>query len=293
MIDTGLKGKTVLVTGANNPLGIGAGIARAFAEESARVFLHYLRLEEKKSDPGRDSASDPGEGLYHHQKGLDAEQVLSDIKSLGAEAAAWEGDLSDPEVISALFEKVEQTFGIVDILVNNAAAWQADSFIPTDQPTVNKTVEMWTDHPVQITAASFEMNFLVNTKAAVLLMTEFGNHLVQAGQDWGRIINISSGGAYCFPSEASYGASKLALEGYTRSAAVELGQFGITVNSISPGPIQTGWITKEMEEGIIKETPLGRVGTPQDVADVAVFLASTQARWITGQVVQVGGGHTI
>ncbi len=91
----------------------------------------------------------------------------------------------------------------------------------------------------------------------------------------------------------SYGASKHALESYSRSAARELGQYGITVNIVSPGPIQTGYITAELEKRLLPRIPLGRVGQPADVADVVVFLASEQARWVTGQKLYVGGGHAM
>jgi 3-oxoacyl-[acyl-carrier protein] reductase len=90
-----------------------------------------------------------------------------------------------------------------------------------------------------------------------------------------------------------YGASKLALEGYTRSAAVELGPSGITVNTVSLGAVQTGWISPELEERLSAEYPLPRVGRPEDVADVIVFFASEQARWVTAQTLHVGGGHAM
>jgi len=91
--------------------------------------------------------------------------------------------------------------------------------------------------------------------------------------------------------EVSYGASKFAMESYSRAAASELGRYGITVNVVSPGPIQTGYIASELEQRLITAIPLGRVGLPEDVADVIVFLASEQARWLTGQLIFVGGGH--
>ncbi len=158
---------------------------------------------------------------------------------------------------------------------------------------VNKFVEKWTSAPRTITDGSFDRLFAVNTKAVALLMTEFAKRHIEREASWGRIINISTDGAYCFPSEISYGASKLALEGYSRSAATELGQFGITVNIISPGAVQTGWITPEMESEITSSYPLKRIGKPEDIADVVVFLASEQARWVTGQKIYVGGGHAM
>jgi len=122
-------------------------------------------------------------------------------------------------------------------------------------------------------------------------MAEFARRHIAYGASSGRIVNISTDGAHCFPSEVSYGASKAALEAYSRSAAAELGRYGITVNVASLGPIQTGWITPELEAQCVTKTPLGRIGTPEDVADVVTFLASEQARWLTGQTLFVGGGH--
>jgi len=117
-------------------------------------------------------------------------------------------------------------------------------------------------------------------------------HIDRRG-DWGRIISVSTDGASGFPSEVSYGASKHALESITRAAAVEMGPYGITANVVSLGPIQTGYIPPSAEARIIADTPLRRVGRPDDVADVVAFLASNQARWLTGQLIYVGGGHAM
>ena len=122
-------------------------------------------------------------------------------------------------------------------------------------------------------------------------MAEFARRHTRRGAEWGRIINLSTAGAHVFPSEVTYGASKLALEGYTRSASVELARFGITINTISPGPIQTGWISQDLEAHILDSIPAGRLGQPEDIADVVAFLASEEARWVTGQTIFVGGGH--
>jgi len=184
---------------------------------------------------------------------------------------------------------VEDIFGHVDILVNNAAHWEPTTFIPSED---DKFASQWLKNEIAtVTAESHDRTFAVNARATSMMMAEFARrHIARKSTD-GRIINISTDAAYCFPSEATYGASKLAMESYSRSAASELGQYGITVNIVSPGPIQTGYITSEMEEQINKDTPLRRVGYPDDVADVVVFLASQQARWLTGQKLYVGGGH--
>ena len=212
---------------------------------------------------------------------------------MGGRAESWEADLSVPENIPCIFDRAEAAFGPVDILVNNAAYWEADTFIPTSTDLVNKFVEAWTSAPEHIDASKFDRIFAVNTRAVILLMAEFAQRHVQRQASWGRIINISTDGAYCFPSEVSYGASKLATEGYTRSAAKELGQYGITVNTVSPGPVQTGWLTPEMEDLIAASNPMKRVGHPEDIANAVLFFASEQAGWITGQRLSVGGGNAM
>jgi 3-oxoacyl-[acyl-carrier protein] reductase len=293
MIDTGLKDRVIIVTGANNPYGIGAGVARAFAAQGARILLHYFRNQKPSppSEPKVNEAISPGEAFYYAQQAKPPDEALRVIHDLGAEAHAWEADLSDSTVIPALFDQAEKVLGPVEVVVNNAAYWEADTFIPSDKDLPNKLVELWTNRPDGITAGSFDRMFAVNTRAVALMIAEFARRHIARGADWGRVINVSTAGAYVFPSEISYGASKLALEGYTRSAAVELGQFGITVNAVSLGPVQTGWITPELEKEILPGIPVGRVGSPDDVADVIVFLASEQARWVTGQKIYVGGGH--
>jgi 3-oxoacyl-[acyl-carrier protein] reductase len=123
------------------------------------------------------------------------------------------------------------------------------------------------------------------------MMAEFARRHVERKQRWGRIVNVSADCSEGCPAEVSYRASKYALESYSRSAAAELGPFGITVNVVSPGPVQSGYISPEMEEELIRDIPLRRVGRPKDIADTIVFLASEQANWITGQLLCVHGGH--
>lgn len=295
MIDPKLNDKVIVVTGANNPYGIGAAVAKSFAWQGARVFLHYFRPggQDRKNDVLLRKPSSPGEAFYQAQQMKSPDEVLQAIKEIGSQGYAWEADLSDPGSIPELFNQAESVFGRVDVLVNNAAHWEADTFIPSPLALVNKAVELWTAPPGGISARSFDRLFAVNTRAVALLMAEFTRRQIERNGRWGRIINISTDGAYYFPSEISYGASKLALEGYARSAAAELGQFGITVNTVSLGPVQTGWITPELEKSILPSIPLGRIGKPEDVADVIVFLASEQARWVTGQRIYVGGGHAM
>jgi len=292
MIDPRLTNKVVLITGANNPCGIGAGTARAFAAQGAKVFLHYMRrTEESPLDGAAAEADPPGEAFYHAQQAKSADEVVAEIRRMGVAADAWEAELADASLIPSLYDHAESALGRVEVLVNNAAYWEADTFVPSGAELDNKLVELWTDPPKTVAAGSFDRLFAVNTRAPALMMAEFARRHIERGARWGRIINVSTAGAERFPSEISYGASKYALESYTRSAAVELGKFGINVNVVSLGPVQTGWITAELEREILPTIPLGRVGTPTDVADAVVFLASDQARWITGQRIYVGGGH--
>jgi 3-oxoacyl-[acyl-carrier protein] reductase len=184
---------------------------------------------------------------------------------------------------------VEETLGPVEILINNAAHSEPDDFI-----SFARSHEDWAGRiGSMVDAESHDRHFAVNSRAVALLMAEYARRHVDRGAVWGRVVNISTDGAGCFPGEVSYGASKAALESYSRSAAVELGAYGITVNIVAPGPIQTGWIPADAEASIVATIPLGRIGRPDDVADVVVFLASEQARWITGQRLFVGGGHRV
>jgi 3-oxoacyl-[acyl-carrier protein] reductase len=292
MIDPGLQNKVVLVTGANNPFGIGAAIAEAFAAQGAAIFMTYLRSRPEEFGIDAAAAAEattPGEPFYRARNAEAPDTVLGRLRAQAVRVGSAETDLADPEAIPRLFDRVEETLGPVDILINNAAHSVPDGFIP-----FAPAEEDWAGRMRAIVdASSHDRHFAVNSRAVALLMAEYARRRVIRGAAWGRIVNISTDGADCFPGEVSYGASKAALESYSRSAAMELGQFGITVNVVAPGPIQTGWIPAEAEQPIVEDIPLGRMGRPDDVADVVVFLASEQARWVTGQRLFVGGGHRV
>lgn len=291
MIDTELDGKVVLVTGANH--GIGAATARAFGAQGAKVFLQYLSFPVPNEMDGEDG-SEPGGALYHRNKAATADSVVSAIRDGGGQAESFEGDLANPAIVPEIFDRVEAAFGGVDVLVNNAAHGELDTFVPGASDVTNQLLELRTDDVVQtLTAEGHDRHFAVNSRAVALMMAEYARRHVGRGARRGRIINVSTDGAPGFPGEVSYGASKYALESYSRSAASELGQYGITVNIVSPGPIQTGYITPELEERVVAGIPMGRLGKPEDVADAIVFLASEQARWITGQLLSVGGGNSM
>jgi 3-oxoacyl-[acyl-carrier protein] reductase len=266
MIDTKLKDKTVLITGAST--GIGKATALAFAAQGAHVVIHYLG---KKLE-----VEEPFQPEYYGFRGKEgAEELAGQIQQMGVKAIIGEANLCLPESIPALFDVAEKALGGVDILVNNAAHCEMP------------------DDIFSATASNIERHFAVNTRATVLLISEFVTRHKKRGGNWGRVINLSTDAAQAFATQISYGASKAAIEAYTRSIAWEVGHLGITVNAVAPGPVQTGWMSAQLAEQVLPGIPLGRVGTPEDIADVIVFLASDQARWLTGQVIKVSGGHNL
>jgi len=267
MMDTHIKDKVVLVTGAN--FGIGAATARAFAAEGARVAIHYLDA------PPPEKWEDAYVALHVVKGRTAAEEVVNQIQQQDGRAIAISGDLSIPATIPMLFDRVEAALGPVDVLVNNAAHCE-------DPDTIFTT-----------SAGSLDRYYAVNIRGTVLLIAEFIRRYEQRQGSWGRIINLSTDAAQRFAGQIVYGATKATIEAFTRSIAIEAGPLGITVNTVAPGPVQTGWMTEDMVERQVPHIPLRRVGLPVDIADVIVFLASDQARWLTGQVIKVSGGHEL
>jgi 3-oxoacyl-[acyl-carrier protein] reductase len=264
------------------------------------VFIHYFRATATDAPAGGRSggtretgeAGEAGEAQYRAFQQQTADALVAEIRASGGRAEACDADLGDPDVAVALLDRAEATLGPVDVLVNNAAHCEQDTLLPA--AVIGDDGRAVDGFPlVTLTAASFDRRVAVNARAPALLMAELARRLLARGAGWGRIVNVSTDGARGFPTEVSYGSSKHALESLSRAAAHELGPHGITVNVVSLGPIQTGWVSPELEASISALTPLRRIGRPDDVADVIVFLASEQARWITGQVLHAGGGHTI
>lgn len=245
-----LSGKTALVTGGSR--GIGRAIVRRLAGAGAAVVFSYVR----------DSAA--------------AACVVDEGASPGR---VWpvRADVADLTQLEALFAAARTHFDEVgfdglDILVNNAG-------IVTD------------GRLGAISEADYDAVMAVNAKA-VLFATQLASPMLHDG---GRVVNVSSmTTAYATPGEAVYAASKAAVEQFTKVTAKELGARGITVNAVAPGPIDTAFlhaaVPAEAVAGVAQMTPLGRLGRPDDIAEVVAFLASPAADWVTGQCVHANGG---
>jgi 3-oxoacyl-[acyl-carrier protein] reductase len=231
--------------------GIGAGIAQELAAQGAAVVVNYSTSKQ------------------------DAENVVAGIHKAGGKAIAVGGSVAKPEDIEKLFAETKKAFGKVDILVNNAGVY---GFNPLEA----------------ITADDFDWMYGVNVKG-LLLTTKAGVALFP--KEGGSVINIGSVASEMgAPASAVYSGTKGAVDSITRVLAKELGPKNIRVNAVNPGPVATegfkssGVEGSDFEKQMIAGTPLGRVGQPQDVATVVSFLASDDARWVTGSLLQAAGG---
>jgi 3-oxoacyl-[acyl-carrier protein] reductase len=263
-----LSGHVALITGANH--GIGAATARALASCGAAVLITYLRI----SDP--DDFPEP----YRSNRAGAADELLASIRSLGGQAAAMEADLRDATVIPRLFDFAEAQLGPVDILINNATGWVADTFLSDGRHLTGFTSTV-------LSPATHDQVFSVDARAGALLIAEFARRHVRRQADWGRIIGLTSGGPLGFPTEISYGAAKAALENYTMSAAFELAPLGITANIVYPPVTDTGWVNEAVREHVKSSSDLIHIAAPQEVAEVIAFLSSDYARLITANVVRL------
>ena len=270
-MDLGLKNKVALITGANNPQGIGAAAAYAFACEGAKLVIAYKKIIREYDD---DKTNHNGLDRYFKANSDSADEVEEKLRSMGADCLIIESDISNEECVKSIFSRAIERFGKVDILVNNAA--DADS-------NDNDTIET-------VTLDVIDKTFATNVRGTLLMIREFVK-LHSGG--YGRIINLSTDAAQVFAGQITYGASKASVEALTRSIAIEVGKYGITVNCVSPGPTQTGWIDEKLAESVLPQIPLGKLIQPQDIADTIVFLASERAVMITGQVIKVSGGHAL
>jgi 3-oxoacyl-[acyl-carrier protein] reductase len=245
-----LAGKVAVVTGASK--GIGAAIAKLYAAEGAAVIVNY-------------SSSKTA-----------ADQVVAEIAAAGGKAVAVQGDVSKQADIAQLFAQAVETYGKVDILVNNAGVYE---FSPLEE----------------VTEAHFHKQFNLNVLGLILATQEAVKHF---GDQGGSVINISSlvSGTYAPATGAVYSATKAAVDAVTRSLSKELGPRKIRVNAINPGMVETeglhsvGFAESDFRTYIENTTPLGRIGQVSDIAPAAVFFASDDSAWITGENLYIAGG---
>jgi 3-oxoacyl-[acyl-carrier protein] reductase len=231
--------------------GIGAAIAKALAADGASVVVNYASSKEG------------------------ADKVVAEIKAKGGKAVAVQGDFSKQEDIGKVFAEVKKTFGRLDTLVNNAGVY---AFTPLEQ----------------VSAEDYHRIFNLNVLGLLLASKE---SLKYFGPEGGSIINIGSVVSSLTPPNSSiYTATKGAVDAITHVLANELGPKKIRVNSINPGMVETegvhaaGFIGSDFEKNTVAQTPLGRIGQPQDIATVATFLASDDSAWLTGELLKAGGG---
>ena len=231
--------------------GIGAGIAKGMAEAGAAVVVNYASSKEG------------------------ADRVVSEITGKGGKAIAIQGDVSKAADVKRLFAETKRAFGAPDVLVNNAGIF---AFDPLEA----------------VTEDEFHREFNTNVLGPILTIQEALNHF---GAEGGSVINISSVvSTAAVPNSVVYSATKGAVDSIARVLGTELAARKIRVNTIAPGGVETegthsvGMIGSDFEKKIVADTPMGRLGQPEDIARVAVFLASDNARWLTGERIAASGG---
>src|SRR6266508_542970 len=231
--------------------GIGASIAKHLADEGAAVVVNYASSKEG------------------------ADRVVAEITSSGGRAIAVRANVAKQAEIEHLFSATKRAFGRLDILVNNAGIYE---FSPLPD----------------VTEEHYHKQFDLNVLGLILASKEALKHFDSAG---GSIINISSGAStLALPNTSVYSATKAAVDAVTRSLAKELGPRNIRVNAINPGMVETegvhagGFLESDFRKQVEAQTPLGRIGQPQDIAPAAVFLASSDAAWITGETLLIAAG---
>ena len=271
-----LSGKVALITGAGRPAGLGQAMAKRLAAAGAKVVLH-------------DRGALAGTIAPAHGIGVmsDLEAIAAEITATGGTAATVTGDLLDAAALPGIVAWAVEAFGRLDILINNAGIGYLFG------PLVELEAETW------------DAVLGVNLRAPALLTRHAARQMIAQGEG-GRIINIASQAAKSgFAFAGAYTASKHGLVGLTSSAALELGPYGITVNAICPNHVTTGlgaWQNRFMSEArgqsmdeylaaMRGRIPVGRTGTPEDTAELAAFLCSDAASYVTAEAINVSGGE--
>jgi len=266
---TGLDGKVAVVTGAGRMRSIGRPIAVELARAGCDVVL---------TGTGRPAARFPDDEKAADWRDIDS--VAEEIEALGRRALPLVSDVSDPDAVVALADRVEAEMGRVDIVVNNAGAARGEDRVPV----VDLDLDVW-HHVID-----------VNLHGVLYMSRTFAQRFLAAGTP-GSILNISSvGGKIMGARTAAYSASKAAVHALTAAMAKELGADGIRVNALCPGIIDTSRLDDigragQWDRMVASQIPLGRAGQGVDIATAAVFLCSDQGAWVTGQQWNVDGGQ--
>jgi|SRR5829696_2222343 len=251
-----LRGRVALVTGVGRERGIGSAVCRALASRGAEIIFSYWKDYDREM-PWASEENEP-------------EALLGELRASGVRAEGMEVDLSLPDSARLLLDAAEERLGLPSILVNTAAHSVRDGFEDLDAETL-------------------DAHYAVNVRAMALLCVGFARRY--PGGPGGRIVNFSSGQSLGpMPKELAYVATKGAIEAFTKTLAVEVGHKGITVNAVNPGPTDTGWMDRELEQELAPKFALGRMGQPEDAARLVAFLVSEEAAWITGQTIHSEGG---
>ena len=214
---------------------------------------------------------------YRENRARGGQAVADRIRAGGGLALADEANLSDPVDAATLFDAAEEHLGPVDILVNNASGWVADTF---QRPTTTGSARRSSR-----STGTWLQQFSVDTMAARLLIAEFARRHIARGGTWGWIIGLTSGADIGFPEEASYGAAKAAQSSYTMSAAIELADYGVTANMVYLPVTDTGWVNGAVRKLVADSPAMVHIASPDEVAEVIAYLASDAAALITANVI--------
>ncbi|PFG95288.1 3-oxoacyl-[acyl-carrier protein] reductase [Saccharopolyspora erythraea NRRL 2338] len=253
-----LRGRTALVTGVSRRRGIGHAIARRLAAYGANVFLHHYRAHDVEQPWGADDIDAVVAGV-------------ADELTDGARLAHLDADLAEPEQPRRVLDAAAAEFGHVDVLVCNHALSGSDGALG------------------ELDAAMLDLHWAVNTRSSVLLAQAFA--AAHDGRDGGRIVFMTSGQRLGpMPGEVAYAAAKGALAEITTTLADQLADARITLNTVNPGPVDTGYLGERDWEYVRPMFPSGRYGEPDDPARLIAWLATDEAGWITGQVINTEGG---